>query len=165
MVKALDAGVDDFPDQALRSAELRARARSGQRVLDLQEGLLQAKEAMRAPGDARSSDGIVESRHGPGTAGVELDRAQRDGRPLSVVMADLDGLKHVNDTYGHLTGDDALRETAHRIRSVIRSHDGAARYGGDEFLCCCRAATIPPGDAAERARAAVAAPLTSSEGW
>jgi two-component system cell cycle response regulator len=50
------------------------------------------------------------------------------------VLADIDHFKNVNDTYGHATGDIALRQTAQAIRSVIRTYDSVGRYGGEEFL-------------------------------
>lgn len=49
-------------------------------------------------------------------------------------MADLDHFKNLNDTHGHLTGDAALKEAAHRITSAIRPYDCVGRYGGEEFL-------------------------------
>ncbi|MCC6748601.1 MAG: GGDEF domain-containing protein [Deltaproteobacteria bacterium] len=64
----------------------------------------------------------------------ELARCQRYGRPLSVVIFDLDHFKQVNDTHGHLTGDAVLRELARRLRSRIRREELLARYGGEEFV-------------------------------
>lgn len=64
----------------------------------------------------------------------EISRAVRDGRPLGVILADLDHFKDVNDTYGHLAGDAILRETAARFRAAFRSYDSVGRYGGEEFL-------------------------------
>jgi diguanylate cyclase (GGDEF)-like protein len=165
MVAALDAGVDDFLTKPFDPLELRVRVQSGKRVLDFQEELLQAQARLRRQATHDHLTGLWNRAMALEQLGLELQRAERDDRPLSVVMADLDGLKRVNDTYGHLTGDDVLRETAQRIRSVIRGHDGAARYGGDEFLLllpgCDDAAA---NDAAERARAAVAAPLIAGDG-
>jgi diguanylate cyclase (GGDEF)-like protein len=64
----------------------------------------------------------------------ELRRARRHGRPLSVVMFDVDSFKRVNDSYGHLTGDHVLAEIGRRLGEVVRTTDVKCRYGGDEFL-------------------------------
>ena len=64
---------------------------------------------------------------------VEKKRAERTGRAFSVLMMDLDGLKSINDTHGHLCGSRALVRVANAIRSQCRATDLAARYGGDEF--------------------------------
>ncbi len=64
---------------------------------------------------------------------AELRRAQRHGGKLSIMMADLDGLKPINDNFGHRAGDMAIKQVARRISACIRQIDYAARYGGDEF--------------------------------
>ena len=63
-----------------------------------------------------------------------LSIAERKGQHLSVIMADLDHFKNVNDTYGHLTGDTVLREVCSIITSQLRAYDSVGRYGGEEFL-------------------------------
>jgi two-component system cell cycle response regulator len=88
----------------------------------------------------------------------ELSRASRSKRPLSVVLFDVDHFKNLNDTYGHLAGDEVLREVAKAMEAAVREVDLAARYGGEEF-----AVVLPECDAAgaatvaERVRSAVAA--------
>ncbi len=64
---------------------------------------------------------------------TELDRSRRTGRPFSVVLLDMDGLKTINDQYGHLTGSRALVRLGKTLRSHCRAIDTPARYGGDEF--------------------------------
>lgn len=64
----------------------------------------------------------------------EIARSIREKTPLGIVIADLDHFKKLNDQYGHLCGDDAIREAAERFRSVLRTYDMAGRYGGEEFL-------------------------------
>jgi diguanylate cyclase (GGDEF)-like protein len=64
----------------------------------------------------------------------EIDRARRQGTPLTITLLDLDDFKRVNDTYGHPTGDALLRQVAEALRSEYRSFDQVARYGGDEFV-------------------------------
>jgi diguanylate cyclase (GGDEF)-like protein len=63
----------------------------------------------------------------------EIDRTQRSGRPFTVLLLDLDGLKKINDRYGHLVGSEALRRVAVVLEAQCRAVDTAARYGGDEF--------------------------------
>jgi len=63
----------------------------------------------------------------------ELSRARRTGRPLSLLMFDVDHFKKVNDTYGHLAGDEVLSELCRRARNLLREDEVLARYGGEEF--------------------------------
>jgi diguanylate cyclase (GGDEF)-like protein/PAS domain S-box-containing protein len=63
-----------------------------------------------------------------------LVRSERNGLPLAVAFLDLDGLKFVNDSFGHDAGDTVLRETARRLQSLARKADVVARLGGDEFV-------------------------------
>src|SRR5262249_59980462 len=64
---------------------------------------------------------------------AELDRSRRTQRPFSVVLFDMDGLKAINDRYGHLTGSRAIVRLGKVLRNHSRAIDTAARYGGDEF--------------------------------
>ena len=65
---------------------------------------------------------------------VEMGRARREGAPLLVALVDLDNFKQVNDAYGHLVGDEALRWFAAAVGSAMRAYDHVGRYGGEEFL-------------------------------
>jgi two-component system, cell cycle response regulator len=78
-----------------------------------------------------------------------LSRAQRRGGSIACLMIDIDKFKGINDGYGHLAGDAALKEIAHRVEGQIRSMDTAARFGGDEL-----AILLPEATAAEAARLA-----------
>ena len=62
-----------------------------------------------------------------------LERARLDGHPLSVIVSDLDDFKKINDSYGHLNGDEVLRTAASAMRAAVRDHDACYRWGGDEF--------------------------------
>jgi diguanylate cyclase (GGDEF)-like protein/PAS domain S-box-containing protein len=64
---------------------------------------------------------------------AEIERSGRTGRPFAILLLDLDGLKKINDSYGHLVGSQALCRLADVLRVFCRSIDTAARYGGDEF--------------------------------
>jgi diguanylate cyclase (GGDEF)-like protein len=63
-----------------------------------------------------------------------VGEAEISGRALAILFIDLDGFKQVNDRYGHLDGDDVLREAARRFEAAVRDHDLVARHGGDEFV-------------------------------
>jgi two-component system, cell cycle response regulator len=77
----------------------------------------------------------------------ELARAQRRAGTIACLMIDIDRFKSINDGYGHLAGDNALKEIAHRVEGQIRSMDTAARFGGDEL-----AILLPEATAVEAAR-------------
>lgn len=79
-------------------------------------------------------------------AQAEWDRAAREKRPLSVVVMDVDRLKQINDTYGHLAGDMALRQLGNLVKAGMRRYDWAGRWGGDEFML------VLPGADSETAR-------------
>ena len=64
----------------------------------------------------------------------EISRSKRKHEPVSVLMLDVDHFKHINDTYGHFSGDDVLRAVARTLKDAVRSYDVVARYGGEEFL-------------------------------
>jgi diguanylate cyclase (GGDEF)-like protein len=79
---------------------------------------------------------------------AEMDRARREGGTLVVALVDIDHFKHINDTYGHLAGDEALRWFAAAVGTAIRAYDQAGRYGGEEFLLVLT--EIPPQAAGQR---------------
>jgi diguanylate cyclase (GGDEF)-like protein len=66
-----------------------------------------------------------------------IEHSKRVGKPFSIIMADVDGLKQYNDLHGHLASDDALRLIAQTIAIQLRSADAIARFGGDEFVIVC----------------------------
>ncbi|HZW75335.1 MAG TPA: GGDEF domain-containing protein, partial [Caldimonas sp.] len=112
--------------------------------------------------------GLFNARHFAIALDEELTRAARFDRPLSLVMADLDLLRDINNTYGHLAGDAVLQGIAEVFRSHLRHYDVPARFGGEEFAILLP--ETPPEQAfeiAERIRRTVSATLfdveTSSE--
>lgn len=87
----------------------------------------------------------------------EMERARRENRSVTVALADLDHFKRVNDTYGHLAGDAALRRFAAAISAAVRGYDHAGRFGGEEFLLV---VSEIPNQAAEQRLARLHASIT-----
>src|ERR1700751_813905 len=78
--------------------------------------------------------GLYNRRSGEQRLAQEISRAQRHGRPLTVLLVDVDGLKQINDNHGHAAGDTLLKGFADRLQRAIRGSDLAVRLGGDEFM-------------------------------
>lgn len=144
LVKALDAGADDFLTKPLDSQEFKARIQTGMRILRLQEQLVSACTHDSLTG-LLNRGGVLDAFR------KELGRAQRQKQPLAVVMADLDHFKNINDTHGHQTGDTVLQRTAQSILESVRSYDAVGRYGGEEFIIILPGCNFPA--ARERAEA------------
>jgi GGDEF domain-containing protein len=66
--------------------------------------------------------------------GREVSRSRRESIPIAILLCDLDQFKRVNDTHGHLIGDEVLKETIRRLLLSVRSYDYVGRFGGEEFL-------------------------------
>ena len=126
IVKGLDAGADDYVTKPFSRHVLAARTRAALRTKRLEDILL--KQAHIDP-----LTGLPNRRTLMERLGQEWERAQRYGRPLSLIMADVDHFKNVNDIYGHLAGDRVLQNIAQTIAQQCRQADLAARYGGEEF--------------------------------
>jgi diguanylate cyclase (GGDEF)-like protein len=90
-------------------------------------------EQVRSMAVSDSLTGLANYRRLIGVMEAELDRSRRTQRPFSIVLLDMDGLKTINDQYGHLTGSRALVRIGKILRTHSRAIDTAARYGGDEF--------------------------------
>jgi two-component system cell cycle response regulator len=134
LVEGMNAGADDYLTKPFNAHELRARLRAGTRIIQLQEQLLQAREALRHQAMHDGLTGLLNHAAILEALDNELARAGREDQPLSLMIADLDRFKQINDTYGHLVGDIVLREAARRMKASIRRYDSIGRYGGEEFL-------------------------------
>jgi diguanylate cyclase (GGDEF)-like protein len=134
VVAGLGSGADDYLIKPFHPEELRARLRTGLRILQLEDKLVEARENMRfrATHDPLTSllnRGVIMD-----LLSRELVRTQREKGSITILLGDLDHFKQVNDAYGHPVGDEVLREVAKRLLSSVRSYDLVGRYGGEEFL-------------------------------
>jgi diguanylate cyclase (GGDEF)-like protein len=134
LIQGLEAGADDYLVKPFDASELKARLSAGRRIIDLQDQLIAAREALRVQATHDPLTGVWNRAAILEILARELARARRQGAPLGVIMADLDHFKRVNDTRGHLAGDAVLREAAQRLSGALRPYDAIGRYGGEEFL-------------------------------
>ena len=134
LLEAMQAGVDDYLVKPFDHLELKARLLVGKRIIELQEELVSAKDSMRYAATHDSLTGVMNRGEVLDSLRRELERGRRAAKPVSVILADVDHFKNVNDTLGHLYGDEALKEITRRLRSKLRVYDSLGRYGGEEFL-------------------------------
>lgn len=166
LLNGLQSGADDYLTKPFDAQELRARLHVGQRILDLQDSLIAAREEMRFHATHDLLTGIDNREVVIDAMNRESSRQLREGRAFGIVLLDLDHFKSVNDTFGHLAGDVVLKEAALRMKQAVRPYDTVGRWGGEEFL-----AVVPSSDTegtlalAERIREAIqSTPVTTQAG-
>jgi two-component system cell cycle response regulator len=134
LVRGLEAGADDYLSKPFDKNELRARLRTGRRILTLQDEQLQARETLQFQATHDGLTGIWNRNAIFDLLHREFEVAARGRKKTGVIMLDLDHFKNVNDTHGHLAGDAVLREATRRIMASVRAYDLVGRFGGEEFL-------------------------------
>ncbi|HLK34309.1 MAG TPA: diguanylate cyclase [Terriglobales bacterium] len=130
----LKAGADDCLQEPFRASDLHMRLRAGQRILQLQQKLEAAQQALKFGTTHDALTGIWNREMIAATLDRELARALRNKKPLGVLKLDLCHLREINRLHGHQAGDAVLQEVAQRLRSSLRTYDAVGRYGAEEFL-------------------------------
>lgn len=136
IIRGLDAGALDYITKPFSAMELLARVRAQLRVKKLQDDLLEANEKLQGLVEIDDLTGLYNMRSVYEKLDQEIERARRYGHGVAAIMLDMDHFKGVNDNHDHLFGSFVLSEVGRIIKKSIRTHDFAARYGGDEFLIC-----------------------------
>ena len=135
IIVGLEAGADDYLTKPFNHSELIARLKTALRVLELEKSLKDAYEKIRLLSITDKLTGCYNRTYMDEYLVKEITRATRYHRPVSLVMADIDHFKQVNDTHGHQAGDLILKNFVLSMREGMRKDvDWIARYGGEEFL-------------------------------
>ncbi len=134
LLRALDMGVNDYVMRPIERNELLARVRTQVKRKRYSDHLRNRLEESIEAAMIDSLTGLHNRRYMEGHLGTLVADAHNSNRSLSVLLADIDHFKQVNDTYGHDVGDLVLREFSNRFRRNTRGIDLACRFGGEEFI-------------------------------
>jgi two-component system, cell cycle response regulator len=132
-VEVFDQGAADYVTKPFNDRELLARVRVHHRLKILQDELREANKRLEALADTDGLTGLFNRRYFDALLLRELQRTARYKIPLGVVLLDLDQFKSVNDNFGHVMGDEVLRNVSQMVGASVRVTDTAARYGGEEI--------------------------------
>jgi two-component system cell cycle response regulator len=158
LIKGFSAGADDYITKPFHQLELKARLKTGKRIIDLQKQLQEqaSRDTLTGLWNRKRMYRILDK---------EINRSQRDNLPIAIIMVDIDKFKSINDKNGHQFGDLVLQKAAKILKKSVRNYDEICRYGGDEFLAilpnCSSARAIK---IAERLRKNISRHCISSEG-
>ena len=134
LVRALDIGVNDYLTRPVDRNELTARVSTQLRRKRYVDQLRSSFQASLEMAVTDQLTGLYNRRYLASHLTAMFDRAFWTGRPLSILMLDIDHFKKINDSFGHDAGDKVIQEFAERITAAVRGIDLACRYGGEEFV-------------------------------
>jgi two-component system, cell cycle response regulator len=133
-IHGLDGGANDYITKPHDNEELLARMRVGERMLELQANLNEARQELLFRATHDHLTGIFNRRAIFESLEREIARTAREPSCLTIGMIDIDKFKEINDHYGHQVGDEVLIAFTRRLQSNLRQYDYLGRYGGDEFI-------------------------------
>lgn len=158
VIQGLDLGALDYLTKPIEDSLLLAKVRVAARVRTAEREALSARTELERLASQDALTALFNRRAFLGRLRQEAERSKRHGNALSIIMLDLDRFKTVNDTFGHMIGDEVLCSVADSIRETIRESDVAARLGGEEFAILLPDTKMPAAaNVGERLRAALAA--------
>jgi two-component system cell cycle response regulator len=134
LLRSLEIGVNDYLVRPIDKIEMLARVRTQVRKKRYSERLRDNVQMSIEMAVTDVLTGLHNRRYMESHLTLLVEQAVSRGKPLSVLVLDMDFFKSINDTHGHDAGDDVLREFAMRVRKSIRGIDLACRYGGEEFV-------------------------------
>jgi len=134
IVEGLSKGASDYLSKPFDSAELKVRLQVGKRMIEMQQKLNTTLQELTKLASHDALTGLLNRRAIMEALPKEFKRIERQEQVLCIGMCDIDHFKQVNDSYGHLVGDEVLKEVTQRIKDALRDHDLLGRYGGEEFL-------------------------------
>ena len=151
IVSGLESGADDYVSKPFNPQELRARVKTGARIVGLQKALadrVAELEVLSKRFETLSLEdqltGVPNRRHLDETLDREWRRAMRSNGFLAAIMVDIDSFKKFNDHYGHPAGDECLKSVARTLQGcIMRAGDFLGRYGGEEFTAIIPETDVP----------------------
>ncbi|MEW5900748.1 MAG: diguanylate cyclase [Acidobacteriota bacterium] len=157
IIAGLSSGADDYMTKPVNFLELKARLQTGRRIIELEDKLLLIQNQLK---DMASRDSLTKLWNRTEITKFlreELERGQREKKPIAVIMVDVDYFKKINDFYGHDCGDATLLQVVSRLKRKVRKSDKIGRYGGDEIIIILPSCGFPEARRiAERLRLSVA---------
>lgn len=156
-IRGFERGASDYVTKPFDAGELIARVRVQLKIKRLQDDLKARNRQLEVLSNTDSLTQLANRRCLMTALKQELQRCERTGKTMALILADIDHFKRVNDTFGHHNGDAVLKAIAGVIREQLREYDLAARFGGEEFALLLPATSLAEANqVAQRVRTMVA---------